>query len=338
MTARLALLSLLLSLAACATTPDPGQTAPPLTWPSPPAEARVSHVRSFSQPEDLGIGKGFLQRLSDLLFGATHSGMVRPMAVVETGKVVFVADPGLKGVHRFNTGSGRYDLVRAEDEQPILSPVGLAADGEGNVYVSDSAQGIVFRIRPDAKFAERMTLSEAPRQPTGLAVDPLGKRLYVVDTGQHQIKVYGLDGALQANIGRRGNGELEFNFPTMLWRAADGKLLLTDSLNFRSQILAADGHFLGMFGRPGDAAGDAPRQKGIATDRHGHVYVVDSLLHAIQIFDQSGQFLLSIGERGQAPGEFWLPTGIYISEDDLIYVADSYNKRVQVFRYVGGAS
>jgi sugar lactone lactonase YvrE len=86
----------------------------------------------------------------------------------------------------------------------------------------------------------------------------------------------------------------------------------------------------------GDGGGDAPRQKGVATDRYGHVYLVDSLLHAVQIFDDAGQFLLSIGGLGQANGEFWLPTGIFIGRDDMIYVADTYNQRVQVFRYVGG--
>jgi DNA-binding beta-propeller fold protein YncE len=87
----------------------------------------------------------------------------------------------------------------------------------------------------------------------------------------------------------------------------------------------------------GDGSGDAPRQKGVSTDRIGHIYVADSLLHAVQIFDTSGRFLLSFGGLGQAPGEFWLPTGVFVDAENLIYVTDSYNRRVQVFKYVGAS-
>jgi DNA-binding beta-propeller fold protein YncE len=341
MRASLLIFLLPLLLAGCVSVPDDEaekQAAAKLVWPPAPERARIGFVQIISQPEDLAISKGFFQRLADFIFGESQDRMVRPMAIVESGNYLYVADPGIKGVHRYDRGAGHYTLIQGEARQPILSPVGLAADADGNVYVSDSAQGAVFLIKPGAEFAVRLALSEAPRQPTGIAVDNAAKRLLVVDTGQHHIKVYDLNGQFLKQIGKRGREPLEFNFPTMLWHDRTGKLLLTDSLNFRTQLLTTEGAHLRDFGRAGDAAGDAPRQKGIATDRHGHIYTVDSLLHAVQIFDQSGQFLLSFGMRGQAAGEFWLPTGIFVGEDDLIYVADSYNKRVQVFRYIGGAS
>jgi DNA-binding beta-propeller fold protein YncE len=258
------------------------------------------------------------------------------MAVIDVDNVLYVADPGAKGVHRFDRRAGRYDLIRAAGGTQLPSPVGLARGENGSVYVADSALGDVFLIGRDAQFAVRVPLTAGMGQPTGIAFDAAKRRLYVVDTSGHRVNVYSPEGGLLATIGRRGGGDGEFNFPTMIWRSAAGRILVTDSLNFRTQIFDAEGGFIGKFGRAGDGSGDSPRQKGVATDRYGHVYVVDSLLHGVQIFDESGIFLLSIGGLGQAPGEFRLPAGIFIGDDDTIYVADAYNQRVQVFRYVGG--
>lgn len=323
-------------LGACASpaTPPIDESAT-LVWPSAPAEPRIAFVRAFSTPEDLGISKSLGQRLVELLLGATQVQLVRPMAVVEAGGILYVGDPGAKGVHRFDLSNGNYALVGVDGGTTLPSPVGLARGDAGDIYVADSALGAVFLLRRGATAATRVALAGELRQPTGIAFDPVASRLYVVDTGNHRINVYAADGSLLKTIGQRGSGDGEFNFPTMIWRGAGGRLLVTDSLNFRTQIFDADGRYVAKFGRAGDGTGDSPRQKGVATDRYGRVYVVDSLLHAVQIFDDSGQFLLSIGGQGRERGDFWLPVGIFI-DDVTIYVADSYNRRVQVFRYVGG--
>jgi len=335
--ARLVLVAIA-ALAACSTPEPATPPPPPLTWPGEPEPTRIVYVGSFSRPEDLGIRKGLLQRLGEFLFGAEQARLVRPTAVVETGGVLYVADPGARGVHRFDRARGRYALLGAADGKPLLSPVGLAAGAEGVVYVTDSARAQVFVVRPGAEAAEAIVLQERLRQPTGIAVDPVTRRLYVADTGTHRILVFGRDGSLEAVIGERGTGDGQFNYPTLLWRDAGGRLYVTDSLNFRIQIFDSDGKLVAKFGRQGDGSGDLARHKGVATDRFGHVYVVDSLFNALQIFDASGRFLLSVGALGNEPGEFWLPIGVFVTPEDAIYVADSYNQRIQIFRYVGGAT
>jgi sugar lactone lactonase YvrE len=310
-----------------------------LVWPHGPAQPRVEFIKAFSRAADLGIGRGFFARLKDLLFGEAEARILRPMAVVAGGGVIYVADPGARGVHRFDTTAGDYALIAAADDAPLPSPVALARGAGGEVYVADSRLAQVFVIRPGAKSAVAMRLDVKLTQPTGIAFDAATGRLYVVDTGEHRIHIFERDGALAGSIGRRGAGDGEFNYPTCLWRTAEGRLYVTDSLNFRVQAFDAQGRFAGTFGHQGDGTGDAARQKGVATDSHGHVYVVDALFHAFQIFDATGHLLLPVGERGQGPGEFWLPTGIFIDQDDdMIYIADSYNQRIQVLRYIGGAT
>lgn len=327
-----------LALGACALPVEAPRDLAPLIWPSAPDAPRIAFVKSFSRPEDLGIGKGFFRRLADVLFGATESRLVRPMAVVSVGSTIYVADPGAKGVHRFDLEGGRYDLIGLERDRALPSPVGLARGAEGEVYVTDSALAGVFVIRPGAKFAAPVPLQARLGQPTGIAFDAARGRLLVVDTTAHRVNVFNRDGTLATSFGRRGSEDGEFNYPTLIWRAPGGRLYLTDSLNFRIQILDETGNYLAQLGRLGDGTGDMARQKGVATDRYGHIYVVDSLFNALLIFDDTGRLLLSVGALGREHGEFWLPTGIFIGEDDTIYIADSYNQRVQVFRYVGGAT
>lgn len=344
MRAHAILLSLALGMAsalnACVPLREPPAAAQaPLVWPESPAAPRITFVRAFSRPEDLGISQGFWARIGELLFGRTEVRLVRPMAVAVTPDgAVYVADPGAKAVYRFDFARGRYDLIRGPANAPLPSPVGLAVGAQGEVYVSDSSLRALFVIAPGSKTAAPVPLKATLAQPTGVAMDPTRGRLYVVDTGEHQIKVFDLDGKLLSAFGRRGTGDGEFNYPTLLWRGASGHLYVTDSLNFRTQIFDREGRFLGKFGQPGDGTGDLARPKGVATDSFGHIYIVDSLFHTVQVFDRSGEFLLHFGDQGRGPGEFWLPTGIFIGPQGMIYVADSHNQRVQVFRYVGGAS
>lgn len=337
----LVLAAWVLALASCATPPvEPPESQVPATglaWPSPPAPAQIVYVRAISSPADLGLTKSFFVRLFEFVFGEEQQRLIRPMAVVDVAGVLYVADPGAKGVHRFDRPAGKYRLLHEKSNGGLPSPVGLAVGPNGDVYVTDSLLGAVFVLKPGADFASRLILGAALRQPTGISFDAAGKQLFVSDTYEHVIKVFTPDGAYINTIGRRGEGDGEFNFPTMLWCSDAGQLLVTDSLNFRTQMFDLTGKFISKFGKLGDGNGDAPRQKGVATDRYGHIYVVDSLLHAVQIFDTSGAFLLSLGGLGQAPGEFWLPTGVFPAADKLIYVTDSYNRRVQVFKYVGAS-
>ena len=135
--------------------------------------------------------------------------------------------------------------------------------------------------------------------------------------------------------GSFGNGPGQFNFPTNITRRADGRLYVTDTMNFRVQAFGPDGAFLSQFGKLGDAAGDFDKPKGIAVDSAGHIYVVEGLNDAVQVFDESGRLLLVFGESGSGDGQFWLPSGIAIV-NDIVYVSDSANRRVQVFQYLKG--
>ncbi|MCW9025664.1 MAG: 6-bladed beta-propeller [Gammaproteobacteria bacterium] len=308
-------------------------------WPEPPAAPRIQYLKSFSNPENLGITKSFWQKIVEFFSGAEQTQMIRPSAVTvdSNANQIYVADPGAKGIHRFDLKNGSYRLLRRKDNQPLPSPVGLVSGDNGEVFITDSALGGLYKANSDSRWVMPVRLDVELKQPTGIAYDKVEKKIFIADTSEHDIKVFSLSGTFLNKIGKRGNKEKEFNFPTMLWVDEKKQLYITDSLNFRIQVLDQNGDYITQFGRLGDASGTFSRPRGVATDRSGHIYVVDSMFHSFQIFNNKGNLLLHIGRQGQEPGEFWLPGTIFIAPDDTIYIADSHNKRVQVFRYIGGA-
>lgn len=310
-----------------------------LVWPAKPAQARISHVASFYHPYQLGMEKGFFTWISDFISGEEETRLIRPMAITKTtDQKLFVADPGVKGIHRFDLIKKRYTLIRRTNGQSLPSPVGLATDENNTVYVIDSELSKLYKIEQNSDVAIEVSLESQFVQPTSIVVDADKSSFYVTDTGSHHIKQFSYDGKLLKVIGKRGKAKGEFNYPTTTWLDHSGKLYVTDALNFRIQIFDRQGSFINFFGKQGDSTGTLSRPKGVATDRYGHVYVVDALFHVFQLFDQKGDFLLHVGGQGQDNGQFWLPTGIFVSDNNEIYVADSHNRRVQVFRYIGGQS
>ena len=53
-----------------------------------------------------------------------------------------------------------------------------------------------------------------------------------------------LDGKVISSVGRKGTGELEFNFPMGLFLTRDGYLLVADYNNNRIQVLGTDLSFI----------------------------------------------------------------------------------------------
>lgn len=337
-----ALLTLIVTgplLSGCA----PARNTTPVTqaervWPEAPAQPRIRYIKSVYSAEDLGIKKSFWKRLGEFITGPSSTRLVRPMAVVvdASSEIVYVADPGTRGIHRFDLRGASYQLLYRENNLPLPSPTGMALGADKRVFITDSSLGGLFVATPEVDFLSPVELQSELQQPTGVVFDQETGQLYIVDTSAHAIKVYSAAGDFIRQFGRRGSGPGEFNFPTALWQDRSGQLLVSDSLNFRIQRFNTRGEFISQFGQAGDASGDLSRPKGVATDRSGHIYVVDSMFHAFQIFDAAGELLFMLGSQGHEAGQFWLPTDIFIAADDSIYVSDSHNQRVQIFRYIGG--
>jgi len=329
-------LLLMLSVSACAPTgtapiESPG-VAERIIWPEAPEPSRIEYVNTFSSAQDLGLRESFFSKVRDFFTGSDDRRMTRPYSVAVNDNMIVVADPGLAVVHVFNTSRKTYHRLDRGGDDPFSSPISVAL-GTDRLFVADSALNKVFVL--DSRFKLLFTMDDFKR-PTSLAVDPIGQRLYVADTQAHEVKVFDQNGKALFTIGKRGNQNAQFNFPSHL-AFANGRLLVNDTMNFRVQIFSPDGEFLQSFGKHGTGSGYFVQPKGVATDSEGHVYVADAMTNQVQIFDTNGTFLLGFGAGGKGPGAFQMPAGLAIW-NDMIYVADSFNRRVQVFRYLAEES
>jgi DNA-binding beta-propeller fold protein YncE len=313
-----------------------GEGAPELTWPAPPARARIRHVRTVAGPADLGIRRSFWEWVGEVVAGRDPEAFVRPAGLAARDGVLYVTDPGGPALWILDTAAGRSRRIGEAGGHRLVSPVAVALAPGGQVFLADSALARVFRLDGAGRTVATVT-DPRLRRPAGLAYDGPRDRLYVADSAAHRVFVLAGDGRPAGELGRRGGGPGEFNFPTHLAVAPDGALLVTDALGYRIQRFAPDGTPAGHFGRQGDAAGDFASPKGVALDSEGHVYVVEALFDAVQIFDERGRYLLGFGGRGTGRGQLWLPGGLFIDPQDRIYVGDAYNRRVQVFEYLRGA-
>lgn len=243
-----------------------------------------------------------------------------------------------------DSGAGRVSVVDLRDMSSfsisqtgdihVLIPIAVVTGADGRIYVSDAALGRVGMFSTEGDFIR--FIDGEFRRPTGLAVDRKRGLLYVADTWDHIVYRYDLDGRRLGTLGRLGEGDEEFNYPTHLAVGGDGTLYVSDTLNFRVKFFTPEGDFKGSFGLPGESYNAFDKIKGIAVDSQGHIYVTDSVQDMVKIFDKDGRLLLYFGRKGQFYGDFAHPAGIFIDDEDRIFVADSLNRRVQAFQFLGG--
>lgn len=305
----------------------------PLIWPSPPEPARVSFLKTIERPEDIGAGKGFFKRVAEFILGPKSEEIIKPYGITTDSKGrVIVADTSLKRVHIYDLKEKKYSVIEEAGKDEFQSPIGAAVDAEDNIYITDSVANKIYAFNSNGRFLYGI---DGGIRLTGVAINKDEKKIFAVDTGSHNIRVYDLKGNLLNTIGKWGAEDGEFRYPVDIFIDRNGDMYVADTMNYRIQIFDKDGKFLNAFGSHGDGSGDFGRPKGVAVDRDGNIYVTDALFDTVQIFDKEGKFLLNFGSLGRKPGFFWLPTGLFIDNGDKIYVADSYNKRIQIFEYLG---
>jgi DNA-binding beta-propeller fold protein YncE len=318
----------------------PGPVFPPvepaIVWPRSGDPPRFAWVGKIEGEADLKRPRSFWKKLTGLLVGQDPPAIIQSAfgAVATRSRVLYVSDPDLHAVHRFDLERREYRaLTRAGGNRLFESPMGLAVLGD-KLVVSDRAQRTVTVLSASGE-PEAVVGEESLEGPVGVAVGPITGRIYVADVPAHQVKVFHADGRAALEIGTRGEKPGQFNFPTHVACDAEENVYVSDSLNFRIQVFDSHGRYLRSFGRNGDFPGDLSQPKGIAVDAGGRVYVVDSHFENFQVFSPGGDLLLAVGEEGTTPGQFWLPVGISIDDQGWVWVGDLFNHRVQAFRYLG---
>jgi len=260
------------------------------------------------------------------------------------------------------TGNGR----QATSVQ-LITPKGVAADAQGNFYVSATNMSMVFKVSssgvisviagnglPGYSGDGGPAVAATLHCPVGLVLDKNGN-LYFVDSCNSVVRRVDPSGIITtiAGNGQGGDGgdggpatSASLNDPVALAVDAAGNLYIADWLDPRVRLVKPDGTISTLAGTgAGGYTGDGGlaisatlgRPSGLAVDSAGNVYVADTYNNAIRKISTSGIITTVAGGTWGYSGDSGPATkaamntvlGVAVDSSGVIYISDSANERIR---------
>ena len=266
------------------------------------------------------------------------------------GKVL--VDSVKKEIYVVDSGNGRI-LIYASDFYPLLlidkiygidSPVGLAIDFEGYLFIAQSKskgskEGRITVLNPclglkkDIYFegfegADTFT-------PNNIAISNSGY-LYVTGNSYRGVVVMDKNGTfshLLTPVDRLGESPEEKARICDVETDNQGNIYLLSEDMGRIYVYDSQERYLFKFGQKGGSTGKLSRPRGIIVDGSGErIYVIDYMRHTANAYSGDGQFLFEFGGKGLGKSWFQYPTDIAVDTFGDIIVTDTFNHRVQVLK------
>ncbi|MGA2174235.1 MAG: immunoglobulin domain-containing protein [Verrucomicrobiota bacterium] len=237
----------------------------------------------------------------------------------------------------------------------IAYPFGVAIDGSGNVFFSDSYHDVIWRFAPGsgsgltvfaglynaAGNSDGVGQAALFNGPGGLVMDA-GSNLYVADWYNEAIRMITPGSVVTTIAGVKGSSGFHdgpasialFSGPVGLAIDSHTNLYVADYYNgaVRKLTNGPAGWQLTTL------ATGFSQPNGVAVDSSGNVYVADSAHHVIQMITPAGAVSVIggvIGQSGSADGlwsdaRFNYPEGVLVDGAGHVIVADSHNNTLRI--------
>ena len=293
-----------------------------------------------------GFGNMFVAQAGNQIRKITPDGIVSSIG----GNESCIAVGNSSGLVAGNAADGQF-----------CTPLGIAADAIGNVYVADSGNAKIKKINSDGVvstlagtthgYADGPIASAKFNEPKGVAVDPDGN-IFVADTGNDNIRRISVDGIVSTVAG--SSVEPEPRAP--LWGSAlavdAGGNVYSAGASVYRQItkITPDGEELTTFagaisgvgvagGKPSFEVADGDRSaarfwdpSGLSFDNKGNLYVADS----DEDSDKTRGRVRKVTPDGivstvnGAHRSEWIgrPSSVAVGADGVIFVLDRPNHRI----------
>jgi len=142
------------------------------------------------------------------------------------------------------TGLWHMDYAGPREEPLFSRPQGVAVDGGGRVFVSDTMRHRIVRLAPDGR-PELVMGRPGPgagelAEPCGLALD-LDGGLWVAEAENDRVQKFSADGEAVCCFPEIPSPEVDLHEPRAVAVDAAGSLYISDSLNHRVLRLVVDG-------------------------------------------------------------------------------------------------
>lgn len=278
---------------------------------------------------------------------APAEGLAKPraLAVDKNGNLLVVDSKNNRIVVLKKDGSvkkrfGKLGTAKGE----LREPCGIAVDKKGNIYVADTFYtldangglpwGRIQKFDDDYDFDSVLPKPEEGSTdffgPRAVAADDMG-RVWVSDTGNHRLLIYGSDGKFVKSVGQKGKGNLEFDEPFGIAFDGQGNAYVADRLNTRIQVISPDFAFVRAFKVDGWEAVQINQEPYLALDRGKAIlYVSDPTKNRVLSYSLDGKkkAVYTSGFEGAAAVPFNLPTGLAMGEGGNVWVSNGGDARI----------
>jgi DNA-binding beta-propeller fold protein YncE len=217
------------------------------------------------------------------------------------------------------------------DTGQLSGPIGMCADKDGFVYVSEQHNHRIQKFDSLGNFVMMFgslgTSNGQFNAPQDVAVDDSGN-IYVTDGFNCRVQKFDSLGGFLLVWGDTGSAPGEFLWPEGIAVDSMGNIYVTDGGNRRVQIFDHYGNVLGQLYSP-----DSFRWDPMSVADHGseaYVYTY-SPPNNVQRFDSLRQLTLEWSKYGTAPGECIQIGDIDTDQSGSVYVIDSQLNRCQKF-------
>ncbi len=280
-------------------------------------------VNSSYTPQAIDAGYTLVAKVTALNAAGTGS------AQTAASKVLSLAGPSFTAAFG-SAGSGDVQFAK---------PAAMAVDGEGHLWVADTANNRVQELKSNGEFVAAFGKEGSGevqfKQPAGIAVGGEGEDVYVSDKGNDRIEVITPEGKYVRAFGSKGSGLGQLNEPKGIAVDSLGDVWVADAGNNRVEKFTATGLLMGTYGSVGTGNGQFKDPTGVAISGED-VYVTDSGNNRVQELTLQGAYVAQVGASGSGNGQFSNPTGIAADPTThALYIEDTGNNRTQIFSPTG---
>jgi len=229
----------------------------------------------------------------------------------------------LQGIPRFRYGP----------KQGLKSPLALAVDSKGDVYVAENDGGPIKIIGAKGEVTTLELPADErkePPKPGRMSFDQDGN-LYVVDRANNEILVFDKQRKIKLRVAALGSDRYKFKLLQDVAVDRQGRIYVLDSIAPPVQVFDRNGKYLYRFGFHGDGEQDLAFPAALFIDRSDQVWIVDRAQHGLKVFDRTGTFLRRFGSYGLGEGMLFHPIDADLDNFGHVIVLETGSRRMQVF-------